>query len=120
MQNHDLLKMWFEDMAEPIPDRCIFGIRFIRWLASLSILYIMTYLIIDPQDNYFDEQCHKRLECYNACNKAFFPMLKCQQLDMGFYYNHNLYERLYEFEKPDPNIWGTEALDQYKACKGYV
>jgi hypothetical protein len=61
-----------------------------------------------------------RLECYNACNKAFFPMLKCQQLDTNFYYNHNLYERLYTFEKPDPTIWGNEALEQYKTCKGYV
>jgi hypothetical protein len=48
MQNHDLLKMWFEDMAEPIQDRCVFGIRFIRWLASLAILFIMTYTVIAP------------------------------------------------------------------------
>ena len=39
---------------------------------------------------------------------------------MSFYYNHNLYSQMYEFDKPDPNIWGNEALEQYEVCKGYV
>jgi hypothetical protein len=59
-QNHDLLKMWFEDMAETQEDRCSFCIRGLRWLAGVAILFIFTYLVISPQDKYFNTECNKR------------------------------------------------------------
>lgn len=102
--------MWFEDLAEISEERCTFCIRGLRWLASTAILFIFTYFVIAPQDLYFNTECNKRLECYNSCTKAFFPMLKCKRQDDSFYYGHNLYKDTYLFSRPDPMVWGAEAL----------
>jgi len=107
-------------MAEVMEERCSFFIRGFRWCASIAILFIFTYLVISPQDKYFTTECNKRLECYNACTKAFFPMLKCKQQPDAFYYGHNFYNNTYLFSRPDPLVWGAEALQDYEQCKSYI
>jgi len=39
---------------------------------------------------------------------------------MNFYYNHNHYDHLYLFSKPDPSVHGGEALEAYQVCKSYI
>lgn len=51
IQNHDLLKLWFEDQLEPFEDRMIFPLRILRFLATTFLLFIFVYVIIDPQDS---------------------------------------------------------------------
>lgn len=60
IQNHDLLKLWFEDQLESFEDRMIFPIRILRFVATTCILFIFVYLMIDPQDTFFAAECEKR------------------------------------------------------------
>lgn len=48
IQNHDLLKLWFEDQLEPLEERVFFPLRILRFIAQVSILFIFVYAIIDP------------------------------------------------------------------------
>ena len=44
-----------------------------------------------------------RLECYNGCNKAYFPELACvEKPEFDFYYKYNHFDKLYLFKRPDP------------------
>ena len=74
-----------------------------------------------------------RLECYNSCNKAFFPQLACQKEDkFNFYFKHNHYSDMYLFSRPTPEEYGPQplegmdlvswenALSDYETCKSYV
>lgn len=55
--------------------------------------------------------CNKRLDCYNGCNKAYFPSLFCQktnsftydnvEIDYQIKMNLNLFDSFYKY--PDPN-----------------
>jgi len=47
-------------------------------------------------------------------------MLKCKRQDDSFYYGHNLYKDTYLFSRPDPIVWGAEALQDYEQCKSYI
>jgi Ni,Fe-hydrogenase maturation factor len=60
IQNHDLLKLWFEDQLETHQDRMFFPLRILRFLTQTCILFIFVYVIIGPQDTYFQEECKKR------------------------------------------------------------
>lgn len=60
MQNHDLLKLWFEDTLESPEDRMGFLLRILRFLATLCIMFIFVYVIISPRDLYYDQECNKR------------------------------------------------------------
>lgn len=71
--NHESVKMWLENTTELVEMRIHFALRVMRWLVSLCILFLFVYAMINPQGSYYKEECSKRLECYNACNKAFFP-----------------------------------------------
>jgi hypothetical protein len=53
LQNHDLMKVWFEDQLEPLSQRMYFPLRILRFTATICILFIITYAMIDPQDAYF-------------------------------------------------------------------
>ena len=77
--NQETIKMWLENITEPIDLRIHFSLRVIRWLTSLCILFLFVYAMIAPQGRYYADECEKRLECYNACNKAFFPQLSCER-----------------------------------------
>ena len=101
--NHETLKMWLENTSEKVELRIHFALRVIRWLTSLCILFLFVFAMISPQGSYYAEQCDKRLECYNACNKAFFPQLSCGRQDqMNFYFKWNHYNELYLFSRPMP------------------
>lgn len=119
--NHSILKLWYEDVSEPIVDRMLFSLRCMRFLATTCILFIFTYLIIQPNDMYYQSQCHRRLECYNACNKAYFPALACKRLDrLHMYYNWNSYDNFFIFNRPDPKVQGETALQDFDRCKSYI
>ena len=78
-QNQDLLKLWYEDMEQPLEDRVNFYMRSLKYIAHLSILFIILIALNDSQDEEFRGVCDRRLTCYNSCNKAFFPSLLCKQ-----------------------------------------
>lgn len=59
-QNHDLLKLWFEDSLEAPEDRMTFPLRILRFLATTCLLFIFVYAIIYPRDVYYDQECKKR------------------------------------------------------------
>lgn len=61
------------------------------------------------------------LECYNSCNKAYFPELECKDLGrVSFFYNHNQYDSLYIFSRPDQQTNGAQAVEDYETCKSYI
>lgn len=75
----------------------------------------------------------RRLECYNACNKAFFPQLACERQDqLDFYFKNNHYSETYLFSRPMPADYGStplggknleswqHALKDYERCKSYI
>lgn len=74
-----------------------------------------------------------RLECYNACNKAFFPQLACERQDqLDFYFLNNHYSETYLFSRPQADEFGSMplagknleswkfALADYERCKSYI
>ena len=82
-----------------------------------------------------------RLDCYSACNKAFFPQMECEyQENLNFYYKWNHYHNLYMYRRPTKNdfirridsqgnsletpvideVDYLAALDDYEMCKGYI
>ena len=52
--NHSLLKLWYEDVREPLADRIPFSLRCMRFCATISMLFIAVYLIIWPADLYYN------------------------------------------------------------------
>lgn len=77
--NHDTINMWLENTSEPLSLRVHFSLRVLRWITSLSILFLFVYALIGPQGSYYQKECKKRLECYTSCSKAFFPQLSCER-----------------------------------------
>lgn len=65
-ENHDLLKLWFEDMHEPLEQRISFVLRFLRFVTTFFILFIATFALIHPQDEYYNNECSKRYAPYLA------------------------------------------------------
>ncbi len=49
-QNHDLLKLWFEEEHEPLEERINFILRVFRFLVYIMILIIIEYALINPND----------------------------------------------------------------------
>jgi hypothetical protein len=84
------------------------------------------------------------MECYTACNNAFFPQMECTyQDDLNFYYKWNHYHKLYLYRRPTkedfrrtisedgvayesgaPAVYDTDdylkAKQDYERCKGYI
>ena len=125
--------MWLENTTEPLSLRINFFLRVIRWLTSFCILFLFVYAVIGPQGPYYKQECSKRLECYNACNKAFFPQLSCANQDeMDFYFKWNHYSDMYLYSRPAQKDFGPlpladkdldswkSALDDYNRCKSYI
>jgi hypothetical protein len=56
-QNHDLLKLWFEDTHEKLEDRISFILRVLRFVTSFFILFCFTYILINPKDTYYHNEC---------------------------------------------------------------
>ena len=125
--------MWLENTPEPLVKRVPFALRIFRWLVSFCILFLFVHALIAPEGKYYAKECNKRLECYNACNKAFFPQLSCEKQDqLNFYFKQNHYTDLYLFSRPSPNEYGTmplegrskeswqSALSDYETCKSYI
>lgn len=59
-ENHDLLKLWCEEVHEPMEDRTIFVVRLIRFLNYVMLLFLLICALIDPKDRYYSEECFKR------------------------------------------------------------
>ena len=131
--NQDTIVMWLENTTEPINTRVHFSLRVLRWLTSMCILFMFVYAMIRPRGKYYTAECEKRLDCYNACNKAFFPQLACERQDqMNFYFKWNHYSEMYLFSKPKPELYGEKPLTgndleaylsatkDYDQCKNYI
>ena len=59
-ENQDALKMWFEDMADDPKERIPFSLRVIQYFISVCILYVFVYAFINPQGEYYQENCQRR------------------------------------------------------------
>jgi hypothetical protein len=59
-QNHDVFKLWFEDVTEAIEDRISFPLRLIRFISTQCLLFIFIYIFIGPKDGYYQQECTKR------------------------------------------------------------
>lgn len=47
-QNHDILKLWCEEVHEPQEDRIIFLLRILRFLNYLFLLFLIVVALINP------------------------------------------------------------------------
>ncbi len=94
-ENHDILKLWCEEVTEPLEDRTIFPLRILRFTCYIFLLFLLVVGLIHPRDKYYKEECTKRTECYTDCNKAFFPEIDCVQSNVQFKYNGIRYNRFY-------------------------
>lgn len=59
-ENHDVLKFWLEDTSEDPKDRIPFILRTVQYFISIAILFVFVYGFINPQGEYYQEQCAKR------------------------------------------------------------
>lgn len=59
-QNHDILKLWCEEVQEPLEERIIFPLRILRFVVYFFMLFLLIVGLINPQDSYYQEQCFKR------------------------------------------------------------
>jgi len=79
--NHDLTRMWFEETYEEPEDRTSFLLRALKFKTMCCILFIFTFVMINPKDQQYQAECDKRLECQTGCSKDFFPSLACHDID---------------------------------------
>lgn len=49
-QNQDLLRLWYEDENEPMEDRISFGLRCLKYLGHLCILFSTVFAFINSED----------------------------------------------------------------------
>ena len=79
-----------------------------------------------------------RLECFNACNKAYFPQLTCVKKEgLDFYFKKNYYNDLYVYPRPlqsdfvkakvgtqqyidQQTVFNNTLLKDFKQCEGYI
>ena len=47
-ENHDLLKLWCEEVSEPLEDRIIFPLRILRFATYFFLLFLIVVALIDP------------------------------------------------------------------------
>lgn len=59
-QNHDILKLWCEEVHEPVEDRIIFPLRILRFTNYFFLLFLIIVALIGPQDKYYNDECYKR------------------------------------------------------------
>jgi len=59
-QNQDMLKLWYEDVHEPLEDRISFAMRCLKYLAHICILFIILVAFLNSDDQYYDEVCSRR------------------------------------------------------------
>lgn len=52
--NHDITRMWYQEVSEPPEDRVSFLLRLLRYIGHLCLLFIALYLVISPEDKYYD------------------------------------------------------------------
>ena len=79
-ENQELLQLWYEDETVEIEERVNFAMRLLRYCGHLFILFLVLVKVIGAQDHDFNYQCKQRLHCFSSCNRAFFPMLACQDI----------------------------------------
>ena len=115
--NHDLPKCWCEQTYLPTEDRSPFILRLLRFLVGLSVLLMCTILFLAPKDEYYEEECLRREECYNYCNSDYFPDLACVDDDYynpKFTFNGNEYSEFFVYARP------SDDAGNYEVCEGYL
>ena len=59
-ENHDLLKLWCEEVHEPMEDRTIFSLRCLPFATYFFLLFLIVTALIEPKDKYYAQECYKR------------------------------------------------------------
>ena len=52
-QNHDILKLWCEEIQEPMDERVNFTLRIFRFATYCFLLFLIVILLVAPQDLYY-------------------------------------------------------------------
>ena len=60
VSNHDTMKMWVENTAEPVENRLGFSLRLLRWVITTCILFLFVHVMINPNGEYYEKECEKR------------------------------------------------------------
>jgi len=47
-ENHDLLKMWCEEVHEPLEDRTNFILRILRFACYFFLMFLIVVALINP------------------------------------------------------------------------
>eukprot|EP00347_Sterkiella_histriomuscorum_P020903 403336019 len=119
-QNHDLLKLWYEEEHEASEERVNFLLRNFRFGIYILLIFIFVYTLIDPNDEYYFNECQKRVDCYSGCNVGYFPELECAPTTgLKFIYNGNRFNQFYTYKRPDITK-GQTGLGQYDQCKAFI
>lgn len=102
--------------------------RCLKYIAHLCIQLAILVAMIDAQDKFFSSLCNKRLDCYNGCNKAYFPSLFCQNTTHFTYdekeikykitMNGNDFTTFYKY--PDPNYVIENINHEDRIQKGFL
>lgn len=59
-QNHDIFKLWCEEVWEPLENRTNFMLRIIRFATYFFMLFLLVCALVDPKDRYYSTECDKR------------------------------------------------------------
>jgi hypothetical protein len=52
-QNHDILKLWCEEVQEPLEDRMMFGLRILRFTNYFFLLFLIVVALVNPQEEFY-------------------------------------------------------------------
>ena len=81
--------------------------RTLKYVAHLCIQLVILYAFTEAEDKYFLDTCARRLECFNSCNKAYFPSLACKDLSdltpplsYEIELNGNTFDSFYKYPNP--------------------
>ena len=99
-----------------------------KYIANCCILFSILVALLFSKDSEYKEKCNNRLDCYNSCNKAFFPSLFCQETDdFEIHIQGNIYHKFFKY--PDPNFvlrhetdlssCGFDDMKDDPKCKDY-
>lgn len=63
---------------------------------------VIIVALIDSEDKSYQKICDQRMECFNSCDKTFFPSLLCNNIEnVSITLHGNTYNNFFKY--PDPS-----------------
>ena len=118
-QNHDLAKVIYEENWLPLKERTFIIFRFFKFVTYLCVLFILTNVMINSQDEYYKLECDNRKDCLTACVESHFPKVTCNKYpSTEFAYKKNKFTHIYKFSYPTTNI--EKNIKEFNKCKDFI